>query len=115
MPRPLHVAHRIAPEGIPEDVLLGIACIVSGFAQELIFRGYLIPRFERLVRSTLIAVLVTTAMFASFHVYQGTVSMIGVAAVGFVYAIAFCLLRRLWPVCAAHAISLIVFYCHLTR
>ena len=31
--------------------------------------------------------------------------MIGTAAIGFVYAIAFCLLRRLWPLCVAHALG----------
>ncbi len=115
MPRPLQCADRLAPEGIPEYFLLFIACIVSGCAQELIFRGYLIPRFERLLRSTSIAVLVTTVLFAIFHVYQGAASMVGIAALGCVYAIAFCLLRRLWPLCVAHALSLIVVYLHLMR
>ena len=89
---------------------LFIALIAISFAEELIFRGYLIPRFERLLRSTLIAVLVTTAMFASYHVYEGVVAVIGTAAIGFVYAIAFCLLRRLWPLCVAHALANIMLF-----
>jgi uncharacterized protein len=115
MPRPLHFVDRLPPEGILEYLLLLISCIASGFAQELIYRGYLIPRFERLLRSTWIAVLVTTVLFASFHVYQGTVASIGIGALGLVYAIAFCLLRRIWPICVAHTLSLIVFCFHLIR
>jgi uncharacterized protein len=50
------------------------------------------------------AVLVTTALFGSYHMYQGPVGAIGATAIGLVYAIAFCLLRRLWPLCIAHAL-----------
>lgn len=106
----LYVAHRATPEGVPAYFLLLTAFTASGSAQELIFRGYLIPRFERLLRSTWIAVLVTTVLFASFHVYQGTAGVIWAAAFGLVYAIAFCLLRRLWPLCLAHAISNFILY-----
>ena len=114
MPRPC-IAQTDPTEGIPEYYLLFIACIVSGFAQELIFRGYFIPRFERLSRSTSIAVLVTTVLFAIFHVYQERLRWSGSQRLGCVYAIAFCLLRRLWPLCMAHALSLIVAHFHLTR
>ena len=67
-------------------------------------RGYLLPRLERLLCSTRLSVLVTTALFASYHIYQGIGAAIGIAAVGFVYALAFCCFRRLWPLCAAHVI-----------
>jgi membrane protease YdiL (CAAX protease family) len=110
-----NAAHRAGPEGIVAYGLLFLACITSGFAQELIFRGYLIPRFERLLRSTWFAVLVTTALFASYHVYQGIGGTVGAAAIGFVYAVAFCLLRRLWPLCVAHALHNIVVWLWFTR
>jgi membrane protease YdiL (CAAX protease family) len=115
MPHPLYVADRVAPEGMPAYFMVSIAVIVGVFVEELVFRGYLIPRFERLLRSTWVAVVVTTAMFASCHMYQGAAGAIGAAAIGFVYAIAFCLLRRLWPLCVAHALHNIVIYWHLTR
>jgi hypothetical protein len=66
-------------------------------------RGYLIPRLEQLLRSTWIAVLVSTLLFASYHVYQGAASTIIIGAMGLVYAVSFCLFRRLWPLCVAHA------------
>ena len=67
-------------------------------------QAYLIARLQRLLSSTWLAVVVTTALFASYHIYQGTTVMIGTAAFGFVLALAFCWFRRLWPLCLAHAL-----------
>ena len=76
----------------------------NGFAEELVMRAYLLVRLERLLSSTWLAVVVTTTLFASYHIYQGTTVMIGTAAFGFVLALAFCWFRRLWPLCLAHAV-----------
>jgi membrane protease YdiL (CAAX protease family) len=114
-PTTLHATHWSGPDGMIDWLTLIVACIASGFTQELIFRGYLIPRFECLLRSTWVALLVTTALFASYHVYQGTSGTVGAAAIGFVYAIAFCLLRRLWPLCVAHSLHNILVWLWFTR
>jgi uncharacterized protein len=111
----LHGMRDAMPEGAPEYLALFIGCVASGFAQELIFRGYLIARFERILRSTTAAVVVTTAMFASFHIYQGTGQMLLAGVLGFVFAIAFCLFRRLWPLCFAHALYNFLVLLHFTR
>ncbi|MGO8744617.1 MAG: type II CAAX prenyl endopeptidase Rce1 family protein [Thermoguttaceae bacterium] len=100
----LHSAHRVQPDGLPAYFLLLVGCIAVGFAEELVMRGYLIPRLEHLLRSTWLAVLVTSALFASCHVYQGVAPAIGIFASALVYAVSFCLLRRLWPLCVAHAL-----------
>jgi membrane protease YdiL (CAAX protease family) len=92
------------PEGVAAICLLAVSCTAGAFAEELVMRGYLIPRLARLLRSTWMAVVASTVLFASYHIYQGLASMVGVAAMGLVYAVSFCLLRRLWPVCAAHSI-----------
>jgi membrane protease YdiL (CAAX protease family)/predicted RNA-binding Zn-ribbon protein involved in translation (DUF1610 family) len=100
----LHRAHRVQPQGLPAYFLLLVACIAVGFAEEFVMRGYLIPRLERLLRSTWLAVLVTSGLFASYHLYQGVAPATGIFATGLVYAVSFCLLRRLWPLCVAHAL-----------
>ena len=104
------IPRRAAPEGIVACLLLSVACIASGFAQELVFRGYLIARLERLLRSTSLAVLISTAMFASYHLYMGITPAVGTLADGLVYAVSFCLLRRLWPICVAHALYNFILY-----
>ena len=97
-------AHRAAAEGLTRFLLVLIPFTAGAFAEELVMRGYLIPRLERLLRSTLAAVLVTTILFASYHLYQGPAGVISAATTGLVYAVSFCLFRRLWPVCVAHLV-----------
>jgi membrane protease YdiL (CAAX protease family) len=106
-----HAADHRESLGMAAGLLFVTATIVSSFSQELVYRGYLIPRFERLFRSTWLALLVTTAMFASYHAYQGANGVIGAAASGLVWAIAFCLCRRLWPLCVAHALHNVMLLC----
>jgi membrane protease YdiL (CAAX protease family) len=95
---------------IPAHVLFLVACVASASCEELVMRGYLITRFERLFRSTSAAVLVSSALFASYHLYQGIHGVIGAAITGLVYATAFCSVRRLWPVCVAHALHNYIIY-----
>lgn len=69
-------------DGVPGYFVVLIGCAAGAFCEELVMRGYLIPRLERLLRSTRIAVLVTTAVFASYHIYQGMVPAFRVAVGG---------------------------------
>jgi membrane protease YdiL (CAAX protease family) len=96
-------AHRAGPKGIAGVLLLVVAQAADGFSEELVMRAYLIVRLERLLSSRSLAVVVTTAIFASYHVYQGTLGTISAAIIGLINAIVFCWFRRLWPLCLAHA------------
>jgi len=89
-------------------VLLIAASLANGFAEELVLRGYLLTRLERLLGSTWAAVLITSLLFACYHLYQGLGPTIGVAAVGLMYGGAFCRVRRLWPLVLAHAATDII-------
>ena len=93
------------PNGTPAYFLLLAASIANGFAEELVMRGYFLVRLEQLLKSTWLAVLVTTVLFASYHLYQGVPLAFGIAVIGLVYAVSFCMFRRLWPICVAHAIA----------
>jgi membrane protease YdiL (CAAX protease family) len=92
------------PDGLFTFLLLLASCIASGFSQELVMRGYLLTRLEQLLSSTLGAVIITSVLFGSYHLYQGLGPAITDVGLGLVYAIAFCIFRRLWPLCAAHAL-----------
>jgi membrane protease YdiL (CAAX protease family) len=98
------VSPRERPEGILTYFLIFISCALSSVQQEFVMRGYLIPRLEGLLHSTWKAIVVTSLLFGSYHIYQGIVPAIACVALGVVYAIAFCMLRRLWPLCIAHTI-----------
>jgi membrane protease YdiL (CAAX protease family) len=106
----LHDSTVSAPRSAGEHALLIVGIAASAFSEELIVRGYLIRRFEQLLRSTWLSVLITTVLFAGYHCYQGPGGVLSAAAAGFVYAGAFCLFRRLWPVVLAHTLHNLVAY-----
>lgn len=87
-----------------ESLLVGIAYVANAFAEELVMRGYLVPRFERLLGSSLKAVLLTSVLFGSYHLYQGAHGAGSALVLGLVYGAVFCWSRRLWPLVAAHAL-----------
>ena len=86
-------------------LLCFVGLTANSIAEELAMRGYLIPRFEELFKSPVIAVGLSSALFASYHIYQGVQSVIAIFMFGIVYGIFFCLLRRLWPLVIAHTLT----------
>jgi membrane protease YdiL (CAAX protease family) len=93
------------PQTTVDFLMVVVLSIAIGFYEELAMRGYLIPRFEQLLRSSAASVFYSSALFASYHLYQGLESAFSVLFVGLVYGVAFCLTRRLWPVAVAHAMT----------
>ena len=91
--------------GIDVLILLPLLSAANGFAEELVMRGYLIPRVEAITHSSIAAVLITSFAFASYHLYQGLGGVVGTAALGIVYGAVFCWTRRLWPLALAHALA----------
>jgi membrane protease YdiL (CAAX protease family) len=77
-----------------------LACVVP-----LVMRAYLVTRFEQLLRSTPAAVLLSTALFAAYHGYQGKIGLMSVALFGLVYGLCFARWRRIWPLIIAHALQ----------
>ncbi len=97
-----HIALNYA-QGWNGFVAILALAISVGFSEELVLRAYLIPRLERLLRSTWVSVLVSAAVFGLLHWQRGPRSVCGAFLGGIVYGIAFAWSRRLWPVAIAHA------------
>jgi membrane protease YdiL (CAAX protease family) len=93
-----------APVSTIEFGVFILLCLAIGCSEEIVMRGYLIPRFESLLGSTWKSVLLTTLLFASYHIYQGAWSILWISITGFVLGCSFCFLRRLWPVVIGHAL-----------
>lgn len=116
-----YIAYVVLPETVfpiekPESVfegpqtgfdyaLLVAASCANGFAEEFVMRGYLLTRLERLLNSTWAALLITSFLFAAYHIYQGAAMAIGIMGAGLIFGGAFCLWRRLWPLVIAHALA----------
>lgn len=77
--------------------------IFPGVFEEILFRGFLLPRLCRLFRSTLLAVLVSSVVFGTLHGYQGTMAMFQTATLGMVFAGMAVLTRSIWPAVVVHA------------
>jgi CAAX protease family protein len=94
-----------AASGVPAVYLLYlVASCANGFAEELVMRGYLLPRLRRLCGSAVAGVALTSVLFAAYHVHQGPSGALSILLLGLVYGTAFCLAGRLWPVAVAHAL-----------
>lgn len=94
----------VPAQSFGDKLLLVPLCIAIAFSEELAMRSYLIPRFEQLFHSPWIAVLISTALFASYHIYQGFGAMLAISVSGLLLGTAFVLTRRLWPVVIAHTV-----------
>jgi membrane protease YdiL (CAAX protease family) len=84
------------------------ACLLIGFSEELIFRGYLQTRLRDLTGSAPHALVITSLLFGMGHIYQGTLGIFSATLLGFIFGFSFLRIRRLWPVALGHALVDIV-------
>jgi hypothetical protein len=84
-------------------LLLLLLSVSIGFTEKLAIRGYFIPRLERVVKSKVLALLISAACFGGMHLRRGVVAVWGTFWFGVIYGIAFIWTRRLWPTVFAHA------------
>lgn len=99
--RPTH------PLDLPMIVVMSVA---NASAEQLVITAYLISRLRSLLKSAPAALVLSTALFASYHAYQGTWGVINAVGFGLVFGGYFCLTKRIWPCIVAHCFGDIVPY-----
>jgi membrane protease YdiL (CAAX protease family) len=68
--------------------LILFTSITAGVTEELIFRGYLIPRLEILLKNTPAAILLSSILFGLIHYSYGTlIQIIGPFFIGLLFAV----------------------------
>ncbi|WP_084157358.1 CPBP family intramembrane glutamic endopeptidase [Flavobacterium denitrificans] len=68
--------------------LLFFTCVTAGITEELIFRGYLLPRLELLFKNKIPAIIISSILFGLLHIGDGTLlNVIGPIVIGLVFAI----------------------------
>jgi len=92
--------------------LLGwlLVSVTAGFCEECVFRGYLLQQFIAAMRkigasarlAAVIAVVATSLLFGSLHVYEGIGGAAIITVLGLVYAVMALMLGNLRAVIAAH-------------
>jgi membrane protease YdiL (CAAX protease family) len=93
----------LLPHGHAEISLWIAMSMTAGFAEELIFRGYLQSQFSRLTGCPAAAVLLQSLLFGFSHGYQGIKSMVLIVVLGALYGVLSILRKSLIPGMLAHA------------
>ena len=88
----------------PAEIVAWVALsCAAGFAEELVFRGYLTRQFAAWTRSPWLAVLLQAGLFGISHGYQGVTACLKIAVFGALFGIAARWRRGLRPGIIAHA------------
>ncbi len=94
------VVDMMPPLSVQSLLLLAV---FPGFHEELLFRGFMLPRLCRLLRSKWLAVIVSSVLFGSLHGWQGTMGIVQTGALSVVFAGMAILSRSIWPAIVVHA------------
>jgi uncharacterized protein len=99
----IHQLTELAPANGIEIEAWGFLCLIVGFSEELIFRGYLQSQAIALLRNTPIAVMVTAVIFGAAHGYQGVRGIFLISIFGSLFGILTLLRKNLLPGMIAHS------------
>ena len=75
----------LIPKGSGQVTLALFMLVVVAFCEEVIFRGYLIRRFSHLFQSPVVALLLSSALFALGHGYERSGGAVGVGILGLIF------------------------------
>ncbi len=90
------------PRGAFDLPLILLVSLFNSFCEQLVITAFLVTQFRRLLGNVVVSVLLATALFASYHIYQGTWGVVNAVALGLVTTTYFAGSRRLWPCVVAH-------------
>ena len=68
--------------------LLIFTCLTAGITEELVFRGYLMPRLQLFFKNNYASIAISSLLFGLMHIGYGTIfQIIGPMMIGLVFAI----------------------------
>jgi membrane protease YdiL (CAAX protease family) len=79
----------LAASGMAEFLLAFILVVIIALAEETIFRGYLMLRFRNFTASSVMAVLLSAAIFSLGHGYEGSAGVATVGVMGVIFALVY--------------------------
>jgi membrane protease YdiL (CAAX protease family) len=105
-------AHALGPSGLL--TILGLS-ITVGLSEELVTRGFLLTRLEKVTSRPWLSVLLSSIIFGCAHANGGIVLVWNAFLCGLVLGASFVLTRSLWPPVIAHVMLDITAMLHLAR
>jgi hypothetical protein len=83
--------------------IIYLTCITAGVVEELLFRGYLLPRLQVLLKHPAIAICISTLFFALMHATYGTIGqVVGPFYIGLIFAIYYYKYRNMKVIIFCH-------------
>jgi uncharacterized protein len=74
----------------PAEALLAVLLVTAvALAEETIFRGYLLLRFQSILESATVSELLSSVIFALGHRYEGTAGLVTVGVMGAAFAVVY--------------------------
>jgi uncharacterized protein len=86
-PTPPQPPGFLLPRSGSDYILALVLLSVVAVAEETIFRGYLLRRFSQVTGNRVWAIVLSSVIFALGHVYQGSLGVIAVGAIGIAFAL----------------------------
>lgn len=94
---------ELAPANGVEILCWGLLCIVVGFSEEVVFRGYLQTQSIAVLRNLPIGLVFTALVFGFAHGYQGIRGVVLISVYGVLFGIITRMRRNLFPGMLAHS------------
>jgi hypothetical protein len=94
---------ELAPANGLEIASWGLLCLVVGFSEELIFRGYLQQQSIAVLRNLPVGVVLTAVIFGAAHGYQGVRGIVLISVYGALFGCITLLRKNLFPGMLAHS------------
>jgi len=102
--------HFLPPQTVIEWVILVISCFSTAYLEESFFRFYLLSKREAIGIGPHRAVLISTLLFSTCHIYEGPWGFLNAALSGVVLAFVFVRFHSLHGIAVAHALYNILVY-----
>jgi membrane protease YdiL (CAAX protease family) len=93
------------PSGFAEIASYFLLCIVVGFCEELVFRGYFLQQFQAMTGSVAAGIALQAIVFGSVHSYKGWRQVVIITVLGVLYGLLVAWRRDLRASMIAHAFS----------
>jgi uncharacterized protein len=101
--RTLRTLRQLAPSNAEEIVAWTLLCLIAGFAEEAVFRGYLQQQFIAWgCGRASVGVVFSALLFGAAHGYEGARAMFLIAVFGVLFSLLALLRRSLRPGIVAH-------------
>jgi membrane protease YdiL (CAAX protease family) len=106
--RALRINASVIPSGLSDTwwrvPMLVLVAFADGWAEEIIVVGYLLTRLGQLGVGARAALVCSSLLRGTYHLYQGFGAGLGNVAMGLVFGYAWQRTGRLWPLVIAHGI-----------